>query len=71
MKNFKLLKGYDDITTLQVSWEPEHANDLISFHNVNYEEELTRHLSQEISNQIDSEIIIELTRRINGGGMRA
>lgn len=34
---------------------------------IDAEDELRRYLSQEISNEIDRDIVTQLTRRINGG----
>jgi hypothetical protein len=68
--NFKLLRGkdYDELNfnTIEVRsnlrrirarWVPEMAQDLRAFHNLSAEEELTRLLSEQISEEIDREII--------------
>jgi hypothetical protein len=48
------------IRTLRAQWTPD-------FYTVNAEAELTRLMSEQIAEEIDNEIINELTRRINGG----
>ena len=55
------------IRTLRAQWSPELVDDLINVHTINAEAELTRILSEEIAREMDENIIIELTRRINGG----
>ena len=70
MRNFTFFNGYDGWEPIAITpariravWEPEPIDDLPTLDMV---EELSRTLSEEI----DNEIINELTRRINGG-MRA
>jgi hypothetical protein len=66
IREFKFFHGVKGKFT--VSWTPEHnAEDLFGF---SAEGELTRLLSEQIAEEIDNEIVSELTRRINGG-MRA
>lgn len=48
------------IRTLRAQWTPD-------FYTVSAEAELTRLMSEQIAEEIDNEIINELTRRINGG----
>lgn len=63
IKNFKFFHGIED--KLFVSWRPEHnVEDLFG---IDAEAEITRLLSQQIAEEIDNEIINELSRRINGG----
>jgi hypothetical protein len=58
------------VRTLRAQWRPELIDDLNTVHTIDAEVELTRLLSEQIAEEIDNEIISELTRRINGG-MRA
>jgi hypothetical protein len=56
---------------LRTTWTPEMAQDLEAFNNINVETELTALLSQELSSQIDAEILRSLrldynTRTRNG-----
>jgi hypothetical protein len=46
---------------LRAIWTPELAQDVTAFHNIDAEAELTALLTQEIANQIDREIIHDLT----------
>lgn len=63
INQFKFFHGIKNKFT--VSWAPEHnSEDLFGF---SAESELTRLLSEQIAEEIDNEIISELTRRINGG----
>lgn len=63
INQFKFFHGIKNKFT--VLWTPEHnAEDIFGF---NAEGELTRLLSEQIAEEIDNEIIDELTRRINGG----
>jgi hypothetical protein len=50
---------------LKVAWTPEMAQELHAYHNIDAEAELTALLSQEISNQIDDEILNNLFRLQN------
>ena len=45
----------------------ETADDLSYYHAIDAEAELTRLMSEQISEEIDNEMINILTRRINGG----
>jgi hypothetical protein len=55
------------VRTLRAQWRPELVDDLTEVYAINAEAELTRLLSQQIAEEVDNEIINELTRRINGG----
>lgn len=55
------------VRTLRAQWRPELVDDLTEVYAINAEAELTRLLSQQIANEVDNEIINELTIRINGG----
>ena len=55
------------IRTLRAQWRPELVDDLNTIHTIDAEAELTRLMSEQISEEIDNEIINILTRRINGG----
>lgn len=55
------------IRTLRAQWVPELIDDLNTIHTIDAEAELTRLLSEQIAEEIDNEIINELTIRINGG----
>ncbi len=55
------------VRTLRAQWRPEMIEDLGFFHGIDAEQELTAILSEEIAREMDENIIIELTRRINGG----
>jgi len=48
--------------TIRATWTPELAQDVSAFHNIDAETELTALLSQEISRQIDLELINVITR---------
>lgn len=55
------------VRRLRAHWQPEPTEDINSYHNIDAVEELTRMMSEEMSREIDNNIIQELTRRINGG----
>jgi len=55
------------VRTLQAQWRPELVQDLNAVYAIDAEAELTRLMSERISEEIDNEIIRELTRTINGG----
>ena len=55
------------VRTLRAQWRPELVNDLNYYHGIDAEAELTRLMSEQISEEIDNEMINILTRRINGG----
>jgi hypothetical protein len=68
LSKFLLLRGDDYFLTntvevrhgirrIHAQWSPELAQDIEAYHNINVEEELTRLLSEELSREIDSEII--------------
>ena len=56
------------VRTLQAQWRPELVQDLNAVYAIDAEAELTRLMSERISEEIDNEIIRELTRTINDGG---
>ena len=61
-------EGIQDIVrTLRAQWRPELIDDLNYYHGIDAEAELTRLMSEQISEEIDNEMINILTRRINGG----
>ena len=45
------------VRRLTATWTPELAQNIEMYHNINAEEELTRMLSEELSRQIDEDII--------------
>lgn len=55
------------VRTLRAQWRPELVDDLNYYHGIDAEAELTRLMSEQISEEIDNEMINVLTRRINGG----
>lgn len=55
------------VRTLRAQWRPELIDDLNTVHTIDAEAELTRLMSEQISEEIDTEMINILTRRINGG----
>ena len=55
------------VRTLRAQWRPELVDDLNTVHTIDAEAELTRLMSEQITEEIDNEIINILTRRINGG----
>ena len=55
------------VRTLRAQWRPELIDDLNTVHTIDTEAELTRLMSEQISEEIDNEMINILTRRINGG----
>jgi hypothetical protein len=55
------------VRTLRAQWRPELVDDLNYYHGIDAEAELTRLMSEQISEEIDNEMINILTRRINGG----
>jgi hypothetical protein len=55
------------VRTLRAQWRPELIDDLNTVHTIDAEAELTRLMSEQITEEIDNEIINILTRRINGG----
>ena len=62
MKNFKFFHGYN--TSLTTVWMPE--TDGRDYYDIT--EQLTRHLSNNIAEEIDNNIVDILTRTINSGG---
>jgi hypothetical protein len=68
MHKFKFFEGLDKNTfVLSARWEREAITDIRHYHNIDAVDELTNLLSQQISEEIDNEIVGELTRRVNGG----
>ena len=75
VKEFKFFYGFTIdsegiqgiVRTLQAQWRPELVQDLNAVYAIDAEAELTRLMSERISEEIDNEIIRELTRTINGG----
>ena len=55
------------IRTLRAQWRPELIDDLNTVHTIDTEAELTRLMSEQVSEEIDNEMINILTGRINGG----
>jgi len=55
------------VRTLRAQWRPELVDDLNYYHNIDAEAELTRLMSEQITEEIDNEIIRTLTRNWNGG----
>ena len=55
------------IRTLRAQWRPELVDDLNTVHTIDAEAELRRIMSEQIMEELDNEVINELTRRINGG----
>ena len=55
------------VRTLRAQWRPELVDDLNTVHTIDAEAELTRLMSEQISEEIDNEMINILTRRINRG----
>ena len=55
------------VRTLRAQWRPELIDDLNTVYSIDAEAELTRLMSEQISEEIDNEMINILTRRINGG----
>jgi len=77
LSNFKLLSGYGlpevelNIRTVEVrngvrriraQWTPEMAQDLNAYHGIDDEDEIIRLLNEEITAQIDREIIQNMMR---------
>jgi hypothetical protein len=55
------------VRTLRAQWRPELVDDLNTVHTIDAEAELRRIMSDQIMEELDNEVINELTRRINGG----
>ena len=79
LSNFKLLSGYElpevglNIRTVEVrngvrriraQWTPEMARDLNAYHNIDAEAELIALLNQELTAEIDREVIRNIMRPI-------
>lgn len=66
VKEFKFFRGFTGLHRIQARWTPNLAEDLVAYHNVNAEEELTRLMSQEIARGVDDEIMNRLLNLVNG-----
>ena len=55
------------VRTLRAQWRPELVDDLNTVYSIDAEAELTRLMSEQISEEIDNEMINILTRNWNGG----
>jgi hypothetical protein len=74
VREFKFFNGFTIdsegiqgiVRTLRAQWRPELVDDLNYYHGIDAEAELTRLMSERISEEIDNGIIRELTRTING-----
>ena len=75
IREFKFFHGVTILTseiqgivrTLRAQWRPELIDDLNTVHTIDAEAELTRLMSEQVSEEIDNEMINILTGRINGG----
>jgi hypothetical protein len=63
MKTFKFLKGHTGgvlvnagVRTIRVQWTPELAQDINTYHGNDVVDEMTRLLSQQLTEEIDREI---------------
>jgi hypothetical protein len=57
MKNFKFFRGITNRRSIGLWWpENDEQTDVV-----------VNHLAEELSRQIDEDIVVRLTRRINGG----
>ena len=66
ISKFKFFHGIIN-TKFTVQWSPELEHDFNSDYAIDAEEELTRIMSEEISREIDNNVIESITRIINGG----
>jgi len=74
VREFKFFNGFTIdsegiqgiVRTLRAQWRPELVQDLNAVYAIDAEAELTRLMSERISEEIDNGIIRELTRTING-----
>ncbi len=66
IRDFKFFHGTIN-RKLTAVWSPQLVEDLNEVHSMDAESELTRLLSEEISREIDNDILNTVTRRINGG----
>ena len=55
------------IRTLRTQWTPELIDDLNAVHTIDAEAELTRLMSEQISEEVDRDIVRRLTGIWNGG----
>jgi len=55
------------VRTLRAQWRPELIDDLNAVHTIDAEAELIRLLSEEMTNEVDENVIRRITREINGG----
>ena len=60
--NIRSIEVAGDVRRLRDRWTPEIAQDLETFHYIDAEQELTRMLSEEISREIDNNIILPMVR---------
>ena len=50
---------------LKATWNPEMVQDLAMFHSIDAEAELTRILAEQISLEVDAQILMDLRRELN------
>ena len=55
------------VRTLRAQWRPELIDDLNAVHTIDAVAELTRLLSEEMTREVDENVIRRITREINGG----
>ena len=55
------------VRTLRAQWRPELIDDLNAVHTIDAEAELIRLLSEEMTNEVDENVIRRITGEINGG----
>ena len=55
------------VRTLRAQWRPELIDDLNTVHTIDAEAELTRLMSEQISEEVDRDIVRRLTGLWNGG----
>lgn len=63
--NFNFFRGIAQDRIVRTEWSPQLENNLVVSHNVNLESRMTYLLSQEISKQMDNEILTRLFNEIN------
>jgi hypothetical protein len=54
------------VRTLRAQWRPELIDDLNAVHTIDAEAELIRLLSEEMTNEVDENVIRRITGEING-----
>jgi hypothetical protein len=67
VRKFKFFHGIVSARRITAVWTPQLQEDLQERHGLDVESELTSLLSEQISREIDEDIMREMTRRINGG----